>query len=103
MSRYNVEFPFDIAFPPQAMTNVLAEWLGKQEVKQCHIAGMFLVSRSISIRIVLLKIAFDHLVETEKYAHVTFFFNGGLEKQFPGEERVMIPSPKVWRDTFFRQ
>lgn len=71
MSRYNAEFPFDIAFPPQAMTNVLAEWLGKQDVKQCHIA------------------------ETEKYAHVTFFFNGGVEKQFPGEDRVMIPSPKA--------
>jgi 2,3-bisphosphoglycerate-independent phosphoglycerate mutase len=37
----------------------------------------------------------DDSVETEKYAHVTFFFNGGVEKQFPGEERVMIPSPKV--------
>lgn len=39
MSRYNAEFPFDIAFPPQAMTNVLAEWLGAKGVKQCHIAG----------------------------------------------------------------
>lgn len=39
MTRYNAEFPFDIAFPPQAMTNVLAEWLGMQGVKQCHIAG----------------------------------------------------------------
>ncbi|WRT63855.1 2,3-bisphosphoglycerate-independent phosphoglycerate mutase [Kwoniella shivajii] len=71
MSRYNAEFPFSIAFPPQGMTNVLAEWLGKQNVKQCHIA------------------------ETEKYAHVTFFFNGGVEKDFPGEAREMIPSPKV--------
>ncbi|KAG8692315.1 hypothetical protein FRC09_011311, partial [Ceratobasidium sp. 395] len=53
MSRYNSEFPFNIAFPPQAMTNVLAEWLAKKGLKQCHIA------------------------ETEKYAHVTFFFNGG--------------------------
>ena len=53
------------------MGNVLAEWLGKKDVKQCHVA------------------------ETEKYAHVTFFFNGGVEKQFPGEEREMIPSPKV--------
>ena len=34
-------------------------------------------------------------VETEKYAHVTFFFNGGVEKQFEGEERYMVPSPKV--------
>ena len=33
--------------------------------------------------------------ETEKYAHVTFFFNGGVEKAWPGEERVMVPSPKV--------
>ena len=53
------------------MGNVLAEWLGKQDVKQCHVA------------------------ETEKYAHVTFFFNGGVEKQFPGEDRDMVPSPKV--------
>ena len=71
MSRYNSEFPFDIAFPPQAMDNVLAEWLAKQGCNQCHIA------------------------ETEKYAHVTFFFNGGVEKQFDGEVRHMIPSPKV--------
>jgi len=71
MSRYNSEFPFPVAFPPQPMTNVLAEWLGKQGVKQAHIA------------------------ETEKYAHVTFFFNGGVEKQFEGEERHLIPSPKV--------
>lgn len=71
MSRYNAEFPFPVAFPPQAMTNVLAEWLSKQGVSQAHIA------------------------ETEKYAHVTFFFNGGLEKQFPAEERHMIASPKV--------
>jgi len=71
MSRYNTEFPFPIAFPPQAMTDVLAEWLSKKGVKQAHIA------------------------ETEKYAHVTFFFNGGVEKQFSEEERHMIPSPKV--------
>jgi len=71
MSRYNAEFPFPIAFPPQAMTNVLAEWLAKKGIKQAHIA------------------------ETEKYAHVTFFFNGGVEKQFENETRHMIPSPKV--------
>lgn len=53
------------------MGNVLAEYLSSQSIKQCHIA------------------------ETEKYAHVTFFFNGGVEKQFPGEDRDMIPSPKV--------
>jgi 2,3-bisphosphoglycerate-independent phosphoglycerate mutase len=39
MSRYNAEFPFHIAFPPQAMTNVMAEWLAKQGCKQCHVAG----------------------------------------------------------------
>ena len=39
MSRYNAEFPFPVAFPPQAMTNVLAEWLAKQGVKQAHVAG----------------------------------------------------------------
>ncbi|KAJ7104965.1 BPG-independent [Mycena epipterygia] len=68
MSRYNTEFPFSVAFPPQAMTNVLAEWLAGQGVKQAHVAA------------------------TEKYAHVTFFFDGGVKKQF---ERFMIPSPKV--------
>jgi len=53
------------------MGNVLAEWLSKQGLKQCHVA------------------------ETEKYAHVTFFFNGGVEKQFENEDRELIPSPKV--------
>ncbi|KAJ2928344.1 hypothetical protein H1R20_g8756, partial [Candolleomyces eurysporus] len=71
MSQYKKEFPFKVAFPPQAMTNVLAEWLSLKGVKQAHVA------------------------ETEKYAHVTFFFNGGVEKQFEGEERYMVPSPKV--------
>ncbi|KAL9102167.1 MAG: hypothetical protein Q9187_009157 [Circinaria calcarea] len=71
MTQYKIDYPFPIAFVPQHMGNVLAEWLGKQGVKQCHVA------------------------ETEKYAHVTFFFNGGVEKQFPGEERDLIPSPKV--------
>lgn len=71
MTTYNAEFPFGVAFPPQPMTNVLAEWLSKKGVKQAHIA------------------------ETEKYAHVTFFFNGGVEKQFEAEERHMIDSPKV--------
>lgn len=71
MTQYNVKYTFPIAFPPQRMNDVLAEWLAKQGVKQCHVA------------------------ETEKYAHVTFFFNGGVEKQFDMEERDMIPSPKV--------
>ncbi|KAF7718651.1 2,3-bisphosphoglycerate-independent phosphoglycerate mutase [Penicillium ucsense] len=71
MTRYKTDYTFPVAFPPQHMGNVLAEWLGKKNVQQCHVA------------------------ETEKYAHVTFFFNGGVEKQFPGEIRDMIPSPKV--------
>ncbi|MCJ1291604.1 hypothetical protein MMC34_003149 [Xylographa carneopallida] len=71
MTQYKTDYPFPIAFEPQHMGDVLAEWLGKQDVKQCHVA------------------------ETEKYAHVTFFFNGGVEKQFPGEDRDMVPSPKV--------
>ncbi|KAF2666980.1 hypothetical protein BT63DRAFT_433890 [Microthyrium microscopicum] len=71
MTRYNTQYTFPIAFPPQVMDDVLAEWLGKQGVKQLHVA------------------------ETEKYAHVTFFFNGGVEKQFEGEERELVQSPKV--------
>lgn len=74
MTQYKLDYPFDIAFKPQHMGNVLAEWLGKQGVKQVHIA------------------------ETEKYAHVTFFFNGGVEKVFPLETRDetqdLVPSNK---------
>ncbi|KAH9819378.1 2,3-bisphosphoglycerate-independent phosphoglycerate mutase-like [Teratosphaeria destructans] len=71
MTRYKTDFNFPIAFAPQVMDNVLADWLAKKGAKQSHIA------------------------ETEKYAHVTFFFNGGREIQFDGEDRDMIPSPKV--------
>ncbi|KAI8890236.1 2,3-bisphosphoglycerate-independent phosphoglycerate mutase [Backusella circina FSU 941] len=71
MTQYKGDFPFKIAFPAQSMDNVLAEWLAKNDIPQMHIA------------------------ETEKYAHVTFFFNGGSETQFPLEERGLIPSPKV--------
>jgi len=71
MTQYKLDYPFPIAFEPQHMGDVLAEWLSKKGIKQNHVA------------------------ETEKYAHVTFFFNGGVEKVFPGEERDMIPSPRV--------
>lgn len=71
MTRYKTDYTFPVAFAPQKMTDVLAEWLSKKGCKQCHVA------------------------ETEKYAHVTFFFNGGVEKQFDGEERELIPSPRV--------
>ncbi|KAG0007135.1 hypothetical protein BGZ65_005284 [Modicella reniformis] len=71
MTQYKSDFPFPVAFPAQSMTNVLAEWLSKKNVPQCHVA------------------------ETEKYAHVTFFFNGGTEAQFKGEHRDLIASPRV--------
>ncbi len=71
MTQYNEKFPFPVIFGPQKMDNVLAEWLAKHSIPQVHIA------------------------ETEKYAHVTFFFNGGQEKQFEGEDRDLVPSPKV--------
>lgn len=58
-------------FPAQALGNTLGELVAQQGWKQLRIA------------------------ETEKYAHVTFFFNGGEERQFPGEERILVPSPKV--------
>lgn len=71
MTQYKGEFPFPVLFPPASHKNVLAEALATQGVKQYHCA------------------------ETEKYAHVTFFFNGGKEQQFDMEERKMVPSPKV--------
>ncbi|WP_456484902.1 2,3-bisphosphoglycerate-independent phosphoglycerate mutase [Desulfurobacterium sp.] len=71
MTLYEKSFPFDVAFPPQKLTNVLGEVISKRGYKQLRIA------------------------ETEKYAHVTYFFNGGREEPFPGEDRVLIPSPKV--------
>lgn len=58
-------------FKAEPLTNILAEVISARGLKQLHIA------------------------ETEKYAHVTFFFNGGREEPFPGEERILVPSPKV--------
>jgi 2,3-bisphosphoglycerate-independent phosphoglycerate mutase len=63
MTQYKKEFKLPCLFPPVSTDNVLAEWLSKSNVTQFHCA------------------------ETEKYAHVTFFFNGGREVQFEGEER----------------
>ncbi len=60
-----------VAFPPQTFENTLGETVSLQGGTQLRIA------------------------ETEKYAHVTYFFNGGREEPFPGEERIMVPSPKV--------
>lgn len=71
MTEYDETFPVPEAFPPERMTNILAEVLAKNGIRQLRIA------------------------ETEKYAHVTFFFNGGEETPFEGEDRILIPSPKV--------
>uniref|UniRef100_T1IME7 phosphoglycerate mutase (2,3-diphosphoglycerate-independent) n=1 Tax=Strigamia maritima TaxID=126957 RepID=T1IME7_STRMM len=71
MTEYKADFPFPLLFPPSQPTNVLGEWLSKQGLPQFHTA------------------------ETEKYAHVTFFFNGGREEAFPMEDRLMVASPKV--------
>ena len=70
MTEYKREFPLPVAFPPEHPTHVLAEVLAERGLRQLHIA------------------------ETEKYAHVTFFFNGGVEAALPGEERVLVPSPR---------
>lgn len=71
MNQYKKEFPFKMLYPPIKPVNVLAEAISKAKVGQFHCA------------------------ETEKYAHVTFFFNGGQEAEFEGEVRKMVPSPKV--------
>lgn len=71
LSEYDNRFPCPIAFPPIALENILSEYISRLGIKQLRIA------------------------ETEKYAHVTFFFNGGVELPYPGEDRVLIPSRNV--------
>jgi 2,3-bisphosphoglycerate-independent phosphoglycerate mutase len=71
MNQYREDFGLPVLFPPVEVKNHLGEVLSHEGLKQLRIA------------------------ETEKYAHVTFFFNGGSDQQSPGEERVLIPSPKV--------
>lgn len=71
MTRYDDTFNLPIAYPPQKLKAVLAEVLDKNGIKEFRTA------------------------ETEKYAHITFFFNGGMETPYPSETRVLIPSPKV--------
>ncbi len=70
MTQYQADFDLDAAFPPQTLTNILGEVMAKSGRTQFRCA------------------------ETEKYAHVTFFFNGGVEAPFEKEERKLIPSPK---------
>lgn len=71
LTEYDATLKTTIAFPPDRLNNILAEYLSQHQLRQLRIA------------------------ETEKYAHVTFFFNGGIEEPFVGEERILIPSPKV--------
>ena len=71
MTQYDAELDLPFAFAPQDLRNTLGEYLSGLGKTQLRIA------------------------ETEKYAHVTFFFNGGQETPFPGEERILVPSPKV--------
>ena len=72
MTQYDATMPnVDVAYPPEALDMTMGEYLAVNGKKQLRIA------------------------ETQKYAHVTFFFNGGEERQFPGEDRVLIPSPDV--------
>ena len=70
MTRYRDDFPCPVAFAEQAVEATLAEVLAEQGSAQLHAA------------------------ETEKYAHVTYFFNGGREEPWPGEERILVPSPR---------
>ena len=71
-TQYDETMPnVEIAFKPTVLKNTFGEYISKKGLKQLRIA------------------------ETEKYAHVTFFFNGGNEKQYEGEDRILVPSPKV--------
>lgn len=71
LTEYNEEFDIPVAFPPVRLKNVFGEYISKLGLHQLRLA------------------------ETEKYAHVTFFFNGGKEEPFEGEDRILVPSPKV--------
>ncbi len=71
LTSYGEDFKLPAAFLPQSISNGFGEYLASRGLKQLRIA------------------------ETEKYAHVTYFFNGGVETPYPGEDRVMVPSPKV--------
>ncbi|MBT9612791.1 MAG: 2,3-bisphosphoglycerate-independent phosphoglycerate mutase [Burkholderiales bacterium] len=71
LTGYSEDFHIQVAFPPEQIRNGFGEYIAKLGLKQLRIA------------------------ETEKYAHVTFFFNGGQEKVYPGEDRILVPSPDV--------
>ena len=72
MTQYDATMPnVDVAYKPESLTNTFGEYISNKGLTQLRIA------------------------ETEKYAHVTFFFNGGVEKQYPGEDRILVKSPAV--------
>ena len=71
LTEYNSQFDVPVAFPPERLKNVFGEFAASLGLRQLRLA------------------------ETEKYAHVTFFFNGGIEEPFEGEERILVPSPLV--------
>jgi 2,3-bisphosphoglycerate-independent phosphoglycerate mutase len=71
LTSYKANYEFPVAFPPVSMKNVFGEYISNLGLNQLRIA------------------------ETEKYAHVTFFFNGGEERVFEGEDRILVPSPHV--------
>ena len=71
MTTYDETFSLPVAFPAQARNNLLADVFASRGIRNLRIA------------------------ETEKYAHVTYFFNGGVEKVFPAESRILVPSPSV--------
>src|SRR5256712_11208794 len=71
MTQYDETFPFPMAFGPMVLSEIVAQVLTE------HGKTMF------------------RTAETEKYAHVTYFFNGGVETPYPGEERLLVPSQKA--------
>jgi 2,3-bisphosphoglycerate-independent phosphoglycerate mutase len=71
MTEYDARYPFPVLFPPQAPDQVLAQVIADSGLRQLHCS------------------------ETEKFAHVTYFFNGGRERPFPQEDRIIVPSPPV--------
>lgn len=71
LTQYAADIQAHVAFPPEELKNVMGEWLANNQKTQLRIS------------------------ETEKYAHVTFFYSGGREDLFPGEERILVKSPNV--------
>jgi 2,3-bisphosphoglycerate-independent phosphoglycerate mutase len=71
MTQYDKNFALPVVIPPESMNNILANVMAGLNMRNLRVA------------------------ETEKYAHVTYFFNGGVEQPFPGEDRILVPSPKV--------